>query len=277
MMELFKNIVSKFFVFLFLFLFMVFILTPFITMIVTSLKSESTLFSEKSFFPKSIDISNYINIIKDTDFLNWLKNSLIAAVGRTVLSIFICTLAGFGFAKYNFKGKHTLFMIVLLSVTIPSVVTIIPMFIWMSRINWIDSYQVLIIPAAANAFGIYLCRQYILGINDELIDSARIDGCSEFKIYYRMILPLIKPAIGALAIFIFLTSWTEYLWPLIMISSGNLQTYPLGLATLYTDIFTRKLTLLMAGTTLVVLAPAIIFLTMQKQFVAGLTAGSIKE
>lgn len=274
MRELIKNIIIKFFVYLFLLVLVIVILTPFLTMIVTSFKTENVLYTEKSFFPKSFTLDNYIKLIKNTDFLKWIKNSLIVASGRTILSIFICTLAGFGFAKYSFRGKNTLFLIVLLSVTIPSAVTIIPMFIWMSKINWIDTYKVLIIPAVANAFGIYLSRQYILGIDDEIMDSARIDGCSEFKIYYRIILPLIKPVIGALAIFIFLSAWTEYLWPLIMVS--KLQTYPIGLSTLYGDIFERQLTLLMAGASLVVIPSALIFLSMQKQFVAGLTSGSVK-
>ena len=261
-----------------LLVFFILVVTPIIMMVMTSLKTKVEVFSvERNFFPETFNLSSYLKLFRETNFPRWFLNSFIVSFFKTLFGVFICSIGGFAFAKYKFKFKNFLFFITLISVTIPQVVTIIPMFSWMAKINWISTYQVLIIPGLANAFGIYLMRQYMLGFPDELIDAARIDGCSEFRIYYRISLPIVKPGVGALAIFLFLSSWTEYLWPLVMTSTSEMQTMPLGLATFYASMFDREITLLMAGSIISTLPILILFLFMQEQFIAGLTAGAIKE
>ncbi len=220
--------------------------------------------------------SNYRNLWNAVPYNRYFINSVFIATASTLLTLFFCSLAGYGFAKYQFRGKTVLFSILLASMMVPFQVLLVPLFGLMYDIGWLNSYKAIIIPFAVGAFGVFLMRQFIVTIPSELLDAARIDGCSEFGIYYRIVLPIIKPALGALTIYSFLSSWNGYLWPLIILRDEAKYTLPIGLANLV-GIYRQEYGMLMAGTLLSLLPIVILFLAMQREFVQGITLGSVKE
>ncbi len=220
--------------------------------------------------------SNYRNLWETVPFNRYFINSVFIATASTLLTLFFCSLGGYAFAKYQFRGKTILFGILLASMMIPFQVLLVPLFGLMYDIGWLNSYKAIIIPFSVGAFGIFLMRQFIVTIPSELLDAARIDGCSEFGIYYRIVLPIIKPALGALTIYTFLSSWNGYLWPLIVLRDEEKYTLPIGLANLI-GIYRQDYGMLMAGTLLSLLPIVILFLAMQREFVQGITLGSVKE
>lgn len=219
---------------------------------------------------------NYRKLWSLVSYNQYFLNSVFIATASTLLTLFFCSLGGYAFAKYQFKGKKVLFGILLASMMIPFQVLLVPLFGLMYNIGWLNSYKAIIIPFSVGAFGVFLMRQFIITIPSELIDAARIDGCSEFGIYYRIILPIIKPALGALTIYSFLGSWNGYLWPLIVLRDEQKYTLPIGLANLI-GTYRQEYGMLMAGTLLSLLPIVILFLAMQREFVQGITLGSVKE
>lgn len=220
--------------------------------------------------------TNYRNLWEAVPYNRYFINSVFIATASTLLALFFCSLGGFAFAKYQFRGKTILFGIVLASMMVPFQVLLVPLFGLMSDIGWLNSYNAIIFPFSVGAFGVFLMRQFIVTIPSELLDAARIDGCSEFGIYYRIVLPIIKPALGALTIYTFLSSWNGYLWPLIVLRDETKYTLPIGLANLI-GIYRQDYGMLMAGTLLSILPIVILFLAMQREFVQGITLGSVKE
>ena len=220
--------------------------------------------------------SNYRRLWETVPYNRYFINSIFIATASTLLTLFFCSLAGYAFAKYRFRGKKILFGILLASMMIPFQVLLVPLFNVMYKFEWLNSYKAIIIPFSVGAFGVFLMRQFIVNIPSELIDAARIDGCSEFGIYYRIILPIIKPALGALTIYSFLGSWNSYLWPLIILRDESKYTLPLGLANLV-GVYRQDYGMLMAGTLLSLMPIIILFLAMQREFVQGITLGGVKE
>lgn len=220
--------------------------------------------------------SNYRNLWKTVPYNRYFINSVFIATASTLLTLFFCSLGGYAFAKYQFRGQKILFGILLASMMVPFQVLLVPLFGLMYDIGWLNSYRAIIIPFSVGAFGVFLMRQFIVTIPSELIDAARIDGCSEFGIYYRIVLPIIKPALGALTIYSFLGSWNGYLWPLIILRDEAKYTLPIGLANLV-GIYRQDYGMLMAGTLLSLMPIVILFLAMQREFVQGITLGSVKE
>lgn len=249
-------------------------ITPFYWGVISSLREYSELFDPKVWVDNPT-VENYLRLFTTTLFPRWLLNSSVIAVSHTLLVLFFCSLGGYAFAKYEFRGKGILFLVILGSMMIPIWVGIIPMFIWFAKLRLINTYWVLILPGSANAFGIFLMRQYIQGIPSEMMDSARIDGCSEFQIYYKIILPVIKPVLATLTIFTFLFSWNNFLAALIFMVTEEMFTVPVGLSALV-GMQQPQYGMLMAGTFISVIPVIIIFLRMQKEFVAGLTLGAVK-
>lgn len=220
--------------------------------------------------------SNYRKLWQAVPFNRYFINSVFIATASTLLALFFCSLGGFAFAKYQFRGKTILFGIMLASMMVPFQVLLVPLFGLMYDIGWLNSYNAIIFPFSVGAFGVFLMRQFIVTIPSELLDAARLDGCSEFAIYYRIVLPIIKPALGALTIYTFLSSWNGYLWPLIVLRDEAKYTLPIGLANLI-GIYRQDYGMLMAGTLLSLLPIVILFLAMQREFVQGITLGSVKE
>jgi len=266
----------KFLFYLFLGMGAIAMIVPFAWTVSASFKTVGEIFNyPPEFLPDKFYIENYIRLFTDIPFVRWYGNSLMISVTATTLSIFFSSLAGFGFAKYIFPLRSILFYILISSLIIPFQVILIPLFVLMIKLRWMDNYLAMIIPFMAPAFGIFLMRQYIVSIPNELIDAARIDGSSEFGIYYRIILPLARPALGALTIFQFMGSWNNFLWPLIVLKSPQKYTLPIGLSNLL-SLYQREYGMVMAASFLVALPMIILFLNMQKQFIAGLTLGSVK-
>jgi len=270
-----RTIKSLVIIYIVLSLIAIFSLVPIFWASLSSFNPESSLFERSILKMVNFTLDNYIRLFIDTFFSKWLFNSAFVAIAFCALTLFFCSLGGYAFAKYDFAGKNILFLTVIASMTIPVWATVIPLFKWFSKLGLIDTYWALILPESASAFGIFLMRQYIQGIPSEMLDSARIDGCSDFQIYYLIVLPVIKPALGALGIWAFMTSWNNFISPLIFIRSPQMFTIPVGLAA-FVGQKDPQFDLLMAGGMISIIPILIVFLSAQKQFVAGLTLGAVK-
>ncbi len=252
-------------------------LLPMIWLIASSFKGSAAIFAfPPSFLPRDATLSNYTRLFREVPFGRYFINSVFLSTSATLISLFFSTLAGFGFAKYEFAGKRFLFTILLASMMIPFQVLLVPLFKLLKDIGWLDSYWGIIVPFMVGGFGIFLMRQFMVGVPNDLIDAARIDGCSEFGIYWRVVLPIVKPAIGALTIFVFLGQWNNYLWPLIVLRSEAKYTLPLGLANLV-GVSRQEYGMLMAGTLVALVPIVVLFMAMQREFVSGITLGAVKE
>jgi lactose/L-arabinose transport system permease protein len=195
-------------------------LTPFYWMIVSSFRPTAQFFQLPiPFVPNPPSLENFETLFERSMFGRGLLNSVFLAMVAVILQVWFCALAGYTFAKLRFPGRDALFLGILTTMMIPLGVGLIPNFIIMARIGWIDTYQALIVPGIANAFGIFWMRQYCLSVPDELLDAARVDGAGEFGIFSRIVLPVIRPALASLAIFVFLTSWNDFLQPLVFLRS----------------------------------------------------------
>jgi len=256
------------------------IVAPLIWMISASFKTATEIYKfPPTLIPENPTLANYERLITEWPFANWYFNSLLVATITTIAVLFFSSLAGFGFAKYRFRGNRILFFIVLGSTMIPFQLILIPLFIIMSRISWTNSYFALIIPFMAPAISIFLMRQFIVSIPSELIEAARIDGASEFGIYWRIIVPLARPAFAALAVLTFLGSWNSFLWPLSVLRQREMMTLPVGIASIQGGITAGSeapIGATMAGATLITIPVILVFIAVQKHYIAGLTAASIK-
>ena len=252
-------------------------LFPLFWLLSSSFKELDEIFTfPPTLLVKNPTIQNYVTLFKDYNFLRPLLNSLYISVIYTVLSVFFCSLAGYAFSKYKFKGKNLLFALVLGSLMIPIETTMIPTFTIFKQLGWMDKHIGLIIPGMVNAFGIFFMTQYMQGISKEIMEAGRLDGCSEFGIFIRLILPIIKPAIASLGIIFFMNSWNNFLWPLIILNSPDKLTLAVALRSLLQGVRTPH-HLVMAGAVVSIAPLVIIFIIFQKYFIAGITEGSVKE
>ena len=266
--------------FIVLLLICIIFLAPFFFMLVTSFKPGQEMLSEGLSFKMNFDemtLNNYkIIFFEDNRYLSWYKNSLIITVLQTVLSLFFSSLVGYGLAVYNFKGKNILFFLVLLVMMVPLQILLLPLYRLMIELNLMDTYLGVVLPFAVSPFAIFFFRQYIIGIPKDLIEAARIDGCGEFKIYFKIIVPLMKPAFGAMTILMALNSWNAFVWPLIVLRSADKLTLPIGLMSLLTP-YGNSYDMIMPGAVISVIPVAILFLINQRAFIEGLTAGGVKQ
>ena len=251
---------------------------PFVWMIDASLMTSGEIQSRPPvWLPKSPQFSNYPELLDNLPLGRFYLNSLIVT-GATVIGVlFTSSLAGYAFAKYQFPGRVILFYMILATLMIPTFVTLIPVFYIVRQLGWIDSYAGLILPGISSAYGIFFMRQFIYSIPDELIDAARIDGATELRIYWRIVLPLTKPALATLGTFVFIGSWNSFLWPLLVVNSRELYTVPLGLNSLRTFAAeARSLHLLVSGTVLSVIPTLILFVFLQRYFIQGIALSGLK-
>jgi ABC-type glycerol-3-phosphate transport system permease component len=249
---------------------------PLFWTLTASFKPQSEILSTSLvLIPQRLTMENYGLLLTDTWFARWFLNSLVVGIGTTLLALFFCTLAGFALAKYNFVGRRPIFYVIVTIVAVPQFVTVIPIFSLMAQLGLVNTYWALILPFAANPLGIFLVRQYMVSVPSELLEAARIDGCSEFGLFWRVVLPVARPVIGAVGIFVFVHTWNQYFFPLIMMTTPEMQMLPVGVASLSGFFFTRY-GIIMAGAVLSVAPVMIVFFAMQKQFLAGLTEGSVK-
>ena len=252
------------------------VLMPFIWMVLSSFKTIDQIFAYPvTLFPKTYSIENYISIFKNYKFGNAIFNSAYIAITFTTASVFFCALGGYAFAKYDFKGRGILFVILLGTMMIPFEVTMVPLYALFNKFGWINKHIGLIIPGLANAFGIFFMRQYMTGLSSEIIESGRIDGCGEFSIFLKLILPISRPAMASLGIMFFMNSWNNFLWPMIVLKSQNMLTIAVAIRAFNQGMRTPY-HLIMAGSVVSVIPLLIIFLAFQKEFIAGITSGSVK-
>jgi multiple sugar transport system permease protein len=249
---------------------------PFYWSLVTSLKLEKFVFtSPPQWIPNPLVWVNYIHVLTKMPFMRYFANSVFVAVVVTLGHVFFDTLAAYAFAKLRFPGRDKIFFVMLLALMVPFQVNLIPLYKIMAAFHWTNSYMALIIPNLTSIFGIFLMRQFLMTIPNELLDAARIDGCSEFGVFRKVVLPLALPGIATLIIFTFMGTWNDFLWPRIVINSEKLFTLPVGLALLQMK-NTSNQAQIMAGTVLTALPMIIVFLFMQRQFIEGMTAGALK-
>ena len=244
-------------------------LLPFFWMLSTSLKEPGAGFRfPPEWIPKPFYWYNYKRIFEVLPFGRFYWNSIVTAGSVTILQLVTCSFAGYAFARLRFPGRDTLFLGYLATLMIPGQVVIIPNFILLRTLGWIDTYQALILPNAFSAFGTFLLRQFFLSLPFELEDAAKIDGCGYFGIYWYVILPLSKPALTSLTVFTWLGQWNNFIWPLIVINSVRMNTLTVGLRTLQGQ-YNTQWTLLMAGSVLALLPVLALFLSAQRTFIRG--------
>ena len=273
-----RNPVRTIITYVLLILLTVLVLTPLFWVVSASFKPSGEIFTyPPTFLPQDPTLENFTRLFQEMPIIQYVVNSTFLATSHTLLLLAIATMGGFAFAKYSFRGRGVLFAIVLASMMIPFHLVLVPLFTLLYKFGWLDTYQGVILPyLASSGFGVFLMRQFILGVPSDLLDAARIDGTSEFGIYWRVIIPAVKPAMGALSIFGFLGAWNEFLWPMIVLRDAAKYTLPLGLASLV-GVYRQEYGMLMAGTLLSILPIMALFLAMQREFVQGITLGAVKE
>ncbi len=250
------------------------VVMPFMYMIFTSFKVTYSAY-KFDYLLGDLTISNYIDIFNKKSFVRYFINSMIITNAGVLLNLVFSSLAAYSFAKLKFKGNDRIFLFLVLSLIIPSQVTMVPLYYIMIKLGWVNTFRGLILPIPT-AFGIFLLRQAIIGIEDEFIEAARIDGASDFKIYYKIVLPMIRPAMSALALFTFIAAWNEFLWPLIMSSSSDYtKTLSVGLASLGAQ-YTVNYGVVMAGATVAFLPALIFYLILQNKFTSSMSDFFIK-
>jgi len=249
---------------------------PFLWMLSTSLKNNQQAYVfPPIWIPDPIVFENYRTVWEALPFDRFLLNSTIVAVLVTLGQLATCSMGAFAFARLRFPGRDKLFLIYLATMMVPFHVTMIPVFILVRSLKWLDTYQGLIIPSLFSAYGTFLLRQFFRSIPTELEDAARIDGCSYWRVFWNIILPLSKPALATLGIFVFMWSWNNFLWPLLITNTLEMKTLPLGLS-YFLGQFTVYWNLLMAGTTIALVPVLVVFFFAQRYFVEGITLTGLK-
>jgi multiple sugar transport system permease protein len=252
-------------------------LAPFIWMLLTSFKELGDILTyPPKWLPGRFILDNYVNAFEAAPFGRYYLNSLFVAVAVTLGQMVTCSLAAYAFARLQFRGRDILFYIFLATMMIPGQVTMIPSFLMLHWLGWIDTYAALIVPGLASAFGTFLLRQFFLTIPREIEDAAKIDGCSRFATLWRIILPLSRPALATLAIFTFMGVFNDFLWALVVVSSDDLKTVQLGLA-IFRDRYQTDWGQLMAGSVAATLPILVVFFCAQKYFIAGITMSGLKD
>jgi len=253
-------------------------LLPFAWMILSSMMTSSEILARPlTWFPAHPSLDAYRGLRDAIPLGRMYLNSMFVTTSTTLGILLTSSLAGYGFAKFQFPGRDVLFLIVLATMMIPFFVVLIPIFYMVSKFGWVDSYPGLIVPNIATAFGIFLMRQYMLSLPDEVLDAARVDGASEFEIYWRIVLPLSTPVLGALGILAFVFQWNNFLWPLVVARTDTMWTVPVGLNSLRVYASSAQvINMQMAGATLGIVPLVIVFLALQRYFVRGIALTGMK-
>lgn len=251
-------------------------LMPYFWMLSNSFKStKEILLDPNHLLPLKFTLSGYNKVLTESPFFTWFGNSLLVTVTDTIVILFTSSLLGFILSKYKFKLNAAFFWVILATMMVPSTALMIPNFLLISGLGWYDKIISLIVPTFINAFGIFLCKQYVDEIPKELFESARLDYASDFKIYYKIVLPTIRPALGSLTIFTFLGIWNDYLTPLIMLNSSKNMTLPLALS-YFSSQHMSDLSATMAAASLIMIPASLVFVIFQKQFIKGIAMTGMK-
>ena len=252
-------------------------LFPLYWMVTTAIKPPTNVMSlPPEWIPTSFTLDNFREAFARNPVLRWTINSLIVAVGVTAFQLIFATMAGYGFAKKSFPGREILFWLYISSMMVPTFAIIIPLFTLMADYGLVDTYWGLIAPGLSAPFGVFLMPQYIQTLPTELIDAAKIDGCGEFRVFWDIILPLAKPGLAVLGIFVFMGQWSSFLWPLIITNSNDMRTLMVGFALLANRELRVNYGAMMAAATYMALPMLVVFFAFQRYFLRGITIGGIK-
>ncbi|MDF1605652.1 carbohydrate ABC transporter permease [Nocardioides sp. YIM 152315] len=253
------------------------VVLPFAWMLVSSFKPEAEVRAvPPTWWPQTVTAENYDTLFTRLDFPTYFLNSAIVALAVTAGNVVFCSMLGYALAKLEFPGKRVLFVVVLGTLMVPGVVTFVPLFVLTTNLNLTNTLPGMILPFLAGPFGVFLIRQYVLGLPDELIQAARVDGAGELTIFARVIMPLCGPALATLAVLTFLTSWNNFLWPLVVATSEDKYTLPVALALYAVGQNATQYGLLLAGSVVVVLPVLVVFLLLQRYIVQGIAMTGIK-
>ncbi|MFB6963044.1 carbohydrate ABC transporter permease [Streptomyces sp. NPDC056309] len=253
---------------------------PFLWMALSAFKTKRDLTaSPPVWIPSHWTLSNFSALLDQLDMPRYFMNSLVVAVSVSACNLLFCSMLGYALAKLRFTGRQKIFGVVLAALMVPSNLMILPLYVLMNQLGLIDTHAGLVLPFAAGAFGVFLMRQFMQGVPDELLEAARIDGAGEWYIFFRIVLPLVKPALATLTIFTFLGSWNNFIWPLIATNDPGKYTLPVALATFANDP-NRTVAggngMLMAGSLLVVLPVLVVFTVLQRHFTQGIATAGLK-
>lgn len=247
---------------------------PLAYMISTSLKWPWEVY-EIGLIPQEPTLENYTYVLADGRFLGWFVNSLIIATLTTLSALFFDSLVGYTLCKFRFRGRYIVFIAILSTLMIPTEMLVIPWYMMSQSFGWLDSYWGIMFPGLMTAFGVFLMKQFFETVPDDFLEAARIDGLNEFQIWWQVAMPMVKPALAALAIFIFLGNWTAFLWPLIVTTSPSLYTLPVGLAS-FGDEADVAWELIMTGAAISTLPTLIFFLIFQRFIIRGVVMAGLK-
>lgn len=252
-------------------------LLPFLWMLLASVKPEGELLRDPNgWLPQSPTLSNYTTWLTSLGIGQFFLNSVIVAVFTVLGNLVFCSMVGYALAKMSFPGKRLLFLLVMITLMIPGVVTFVPLFVMVAKLHMINTYSALILPYLASPLGVFLMRQFMLGIPDSLIEAAKIDGAGQIRIFTRIVMPLCAPPLATLAILTFLGSWNNFLWPMVAAQSQNKYTLPVALALYSQGQDATNYGLLLAGSVLVIAPVVALFMALQRFFVHGIATSGIK-
>ena len=267
---------NKVIVYLLLLVMAVIYLGPFLWTVSASLKPRQEIFDWPiQLIPDQPTIQNYIKVFTTVPYARWLFNTGVITVTATIGNLLLASLAGYAFARIEFPGREIIFLMFLGTIMIPRSITLIPVFSMMKSLGWVNTYQGVILPQITNVFGIFLMRQFFQNIPRELEDAARIDGLGRFGTWWKIIMPLAKPALGALTIFSFKGVWNQFMWPLIMMSTEDMFTLTVGMNA-FKGQYETMWNLVMAGTVLMAIPVIVVFIMFQNYFIKGVQFSGIK-
>lgn len=244
---------------------------PIYWMIISALKPSEQIFARVELFPRTLTLQSFSVLFQSLPYGKWYLNTGILTAGYVLIALLTSTLGGYAFAHFNFRGRDALFLVILITQMIPFHLMLVPLFIMISKLRLIDTYIGGFLPIAVSPFGLFYMRQYMLGLNKDLLDAARVDGASEYVLFTRVVLPLIKPGLAAMAIFFSMEYWNNLLWPLVAMRSETRFPLTVGIASLVNQ-YRPRYDMVMAASTLATIPVIVVFLIMQRQFLEGLGA-----
>jgi multiple sugar transport system permease protein len=248
--------------------------SPLLFMFSTSLKTAGQVYDLR-LIPAAPTLDNYIKVLSDGRFMRWFLNSTFIALTVTVSNVFFDSLVGYTLAKFEFKGRYFIFLAILSTLMIPTEMLVIPWYLMSSQLGWLDSYWGIMFPGMMTAFGTFLMKQFFEGVPNDFLEAARVDGLNEFTIWWKIAMPMVVPAISALAIFTFLGNWTAFFWPLIVTTSKELYTLPVGLSSFAVE-QSIQWEMIMTGAALATIPTLLVFLALQRYIVRGVMLAGLK-
>ena len=256
---------------------LVLMIGPFLWMVLGSVKPAADfLQSTPTFLPSQATTDNYTRLFEQLDFPRYFFNSAVIALAVTVGTLIFCPMLGYALAKLRFRGKGLLMALVLSTLMVPAAATMVPLFVLMSKLELVNTYPGLFLPFLAGPFGVFLMRQFMLGVPDELLEAARMDGANEFKVFWSVVMPIATPVLATLAILTFLGSWNSFMYPLVMAQEPQMYTLPVALATFATGQYQADHGMLMAGSVVLVVPVLVIFILFQRWITEGIATTGLK-